>query len=136
MLTSHKVQGDIMMLLAGSELCANISGKVYREGYRPRDSRAEDIAVIFVNGRYGQVESGAVTLNIFIPDITPFDNGVYVEDGRRVAEVEMLAARWVESLETGRSNYRFSLLRTISSMADAEMHQHIVVVQLQYEYKG
>lgn len=135
MLTAHKVQTDIMALLADSELCAEVSGKVYREGYRPRDSRLEDISVIFVTGTPAQIEQGAVTLNIYVPDITPYNDGVYVEDGRRTSYIEELASRWVQSLTTSRTNYRFNLLRTISTNNDEAIHQHFVVVQLEYQHK-
>jgi hypothetical protein len=133
-LTAHKVQTDIMALLANSELCANVSGAVYSEGYRPRDSRLEDIIVIYVSGTPSQVEYGAVTLNIYVPDITPSNDGVYVEDGRRTAYIEELAARWVETLPPT-TNYKFNLLRTISTMADEATNQHFVVVQLEYRFK-
>lgn len=136
MLTAHKVQTDIMALLADSELCAEVSGKVYREGYRPRDSRLEDISVIFVTGTPAQIERGAVTLNIYVPDITPYNDGVYVEDGRRTSYIEELASRWVQSLTTSRTNYRFNLLRTISTNNDEAIHQHFVVVQLEYQHKN
>lgn len=135
MLTAHKVQTDIMALLADSELCAELSGEVYRKGYRPRDSRLEDIVVTFVAGTPAQVERGAVTLNIFVPDITPYDDGVYIEDGRRVADIEELASRWVKSLTANKSNYKFKLLRTISTDNDEAIHQHFVAVQLEYDYK-
>lgn len=135
MLTSHKVQSDIIALLKGSELCDAVSGSVYRKGYRPRDSRDEDIVVVFVNGIYGEVERGAVTLNIYVPDITPYNDGVFVEDGRRTASIEELASRWVKSMTANKSNYKFKLLRTISTAHDEAIHQHFVVVQLEYDYK-
>lgn len=136
MLTAHKVQTDIMALLADSELCAEVSGKVYRNGYRPRDSRLEDIVVTFVTGTPSQVEQGAVTLNIFVPDTTPYNDGVYVEDGHRTSYIEELADRWVQSLTTSRANYKFNLLRTISTDNDEAIHQHFVVVQLGYKFKN
>lgn len=136
MLTAHKVQDDIMALLRESELVDYVTGEVYREGYRPRDSRKEDIVVIFVTGTPEQVERGAVTLNIYVPDITPYNNGVYVEDGLRVSQIEHLADLWVQSLKARRTNYLFNLLRTISTMREEATHEHFVVVQLEYTYKS
>lgn len=136
MLTAHKVQDDIMALLRESELVNYVTGEVYREGYRPRDSRKEDIVVIFVTGTPEQVERGAVTLNIYVPDITPYNNGVYVEDGLRVSQIEHLADLWVQSLKARRTNYLFNLLRTISTMRKEATHEHFVVVQLEYTYKS
>lgn len=136
MLTAHTIQDDVIALLRDSELVGYITGEVYREGYRPRDSRKEDIVVIFVTGTPDQVERGAVTLNIYVPDITPYDNGVYVEDGLRVSQIEHLADLWVQSLKARRSNYRFKLLRTISTMREEATHEHFVVVQLEFNYKS
>lgn len=136
MLTAHKVQDDIMALLRESELVDYVTGEVYRKGYRPRDSRKEDIVVIFVTGTPEQVERGAVTLNIYVPDITPYNNGVYVEDGLRVSQIEHLADLWVQSLKARRTNYLFNLLRTISTMREETTHEHFVVVQLEYTYKS
>ena len=136
MLTAHKVQDDIMALLRESELVDYVTGEVYRKGYRPRDSRKEDIVVIFVTGTPEQVERGAVTLNIYVPDITPYNNGVYVEDGLRVSQIEHLADLWVQSLKARRTNYLFNLLRTISTMREETTHEHFVVVQLVYTYKS
>lgn len=135
MLTASIVQGDIKALLEGSELCAEVSGAVYRSGYRPRDSRLEDIVVIFVDGTPSQIERGAVTLNIYVPDIAPYNDGVLVADGKRVSRIEATADKWVSSLRASRTNYKFKLLRTISTDYDAEIKQHYVVVQLGYEFK-
>jgi hypothetical protein len=96
----------------------------------------EDTIVIFVSGFYGQIERGAVTLNIYVPDITPYNDGVYVEDGKRLEQVEQLAAEWVKSLNASRTPYLFTLSRTIDTMPEDAIHQHFVVVHLEYTYKG
>lgn len=135
MLTAHKVQTDIISLLAGSELAQGVSGEIYRYGYRPRNSQKEDIVVIFIDGMPTQIEQGAVTLNIYVPDITPNNDGVDVEDGKRTSAIEEMAARWVKSLTTKRSSYKFNLLSTISTYYDEDAHQHFVAVRMSYEYK-
>lgn len=134
MLTAERVVTDVMSLLEHSALSNEVTGKVYREGYRPRDSRDEDIIVGFVTGTPRQVEYGAVTLHIYVADIVNAD-GTSLKDGRRVAQIEQLAARWVESLPP-RINYKFRLLRTISTDHDEAARQHYVTVQLEYVYKS
>ncbi len=137
MKTASQIQGDIYQLLATDPvLCSMISGKVYRDGYRPRDSRLEDIIVIFTAGTVGQIETGVITVNIFAPDIDPYNNGVLVQDGKRTAELEKAAARWVESLTADRTNYHFRLQQTIYTEAETDIKQHFVVVQLRYRYYG
>lgn len=73
--TGKQIQGDIRKLLMDSTLYTQISGEVYRNGYRPRDSRKEDAVVIFTAGLPEQIQTGVVTINIFVPDIDCDDNG-------------------------------------------------------------
>lgn len=136
MLTAKQVQNDIYQMLRTSTLSSMISGAVYKSGYRPRDSKLEDATVIFTAGTTGDIQRGVVTINIFVPDIDPFENGLLVEDGERTAELEKAAAEWVETLTADKSNYKFRLQQTIYTEAEAEINQHFVVVILQYDYKA
>lgn len=134
--TSKQIQGDIYQLLKDSTLYSMISGEVYRQGYRPRDSRKEDAVVIFTTGVPDQIQTGVVTLNIYVPDIDPYNNGLMVEDGERTEQIERLAGQWVESLTTDKSCYKFKLQQTIYTEEEAEINQHFIVVKLRYEYFG
>lgn len=137
MKTAKFVQSDIIALLEGSDLAASLSGSVYRgtaeDSYRPRDSKLEDIVVIFTAGTVAEVQEGVVTVQIYVPDITPYDNGVFVEDGRRTAEIEEAAASWVESLSYNRCDYLFNLTKAIHTSYNVDIHQHFVVVSLGYK---
>lgn len=134
--TGKQVQGDVYELLKDSTLFSMISGGVYRGGYRPRDSKQEDAVVIFTTGMSDQIQTGVVTINIFVPDIDPYDNGVLVEDGERTEAIERLAADWVDSLSADISCYRFKLMQTIYTEEESEINQHFVVVKLAYRYFG
>ena len=132
--TGKQVQGDIYRLFKVSTLYTMISGDVYRNGYRPRDSRLEDAIVTFTAGIPDQIQTGVVTVNIFVPDIDPYKNGVLVEDGRRTDELERLAQAWVDSLTAAVSCYKFKLMQTIYTEEEADINQHFIVVKLGYEY--
>lgn len=136
MKTAKEIQSDVIALFKGSDLAKSVSGKVYRNGYRPRDSKVEDIIVTFTAGLPGQIESGLVTVNIFYPDIDPYQNGVFVEDGKRGAELEALARDWVESLAGNALGYLFTPNGTIFSLEETELTppQHFVVIALNYRY--
>ena len=134
--TAKQVQTDVYTLLRDSTLYTLLSGEVYRNGLRPRDSRLEDAVVTFTTGLPDEIQTGVVTINIYVPDIDPYDNGVFVEDGERTAEVEALAQAWVDSLSCEVSNYRFKLQQTIYTEAEPELNQHFVVVKLTYRYFG
>lgn len=133
-LTSKQVQGDIYRLLKNSSLARNLSGEVYRSGMRPRDSRQEDAVVIFTSGLSEQVQTGVVTVNIFIPDTDGSGTGVSEENGQRCEEIEKAAAAWVKSLTAEKSCYRFKLQQTIYTEAEPETQSHFVVVKLKYRY--
>ncbi|MCM1168898.1 MAG: hypothetical protein NC324_03075 [Bacteroides sp.] len=131
--TGTQIQGDIMLLLRKSPLAGIVSGDIYRNGLRPRDSRQEDIIVTYTAGIPGQIQTGVVTVNIYVPDIDPYDNGVLVCNGARCAEIEVAAQEWVESLTAKGSNYRFELQQTIMTCEDWEVNQHFVCVKLKYK---
>lgn len=134
--TSKQVQSDVIALLQNSPLAASVSGAVYRgtpdSSFRPRDSKLEDIVVIFTTGYPYEIETGVVTIQIYVPDIDPYGDGVLVEDGRRTEQIERLADEWVNSLTCDRSNYKFKLRQSIHTQSNTDIHQHFVVVRLGY----
>lgn len=131
--TAKQVQTDIIELIRNSELAADISGEVYRNGYRPRDSRLEDIVVTFTTGLPDEIQTGVVTINVYVPDIDPYGNGVLVEDGERTEALEILSQKWVDSLMGSGTNYVFKLRQTIYTEAEQDINQHFVVVKLGYK---
>ena len=133
-LTSKRVQGDIYRLLKRSSLAASLSGQVYRQGMRPRDSRQEDAVVIFTTGLPDQVQSGVVTVNIFVPDVEGVGTGVLEEDGKRCEEIEAAAAAWVKTLTADKSCYRDTPQQEIYTEDEPETNQHFVVVKLKYRF--
>lgn len=132
--TGKQIQGDIYRMLKASTLATAISGEVYRNGIRPRDSQKEDAIVIFTTGTPDEIQEGVVTVNIYVPDIDPYDNGVTVEDSERTEELEQLADAWVNSLTADKSCYKFRLMQTIYTEDEAAINQHFVVIKLQYRY--
>lgn len=132
MKTAKEVQGDIINLLRGSALAKAVSGNIYRKGYRPLNSQAEDITVGFVTGVTGEIQEGVVVINVYVADIDAIGNGTMVENGARTTEIERLADDWAQSLTASRSNYLFELSQTIYTEAEREVHQHFVSIRLNY----
>lgn len=131
--TAKQVQTDIIELIRNSEIAADISGEVYRNGYRHRDSRLEDIVVTFTTGLPDEIQTGVVTINVYVPDIDPYGNGVLVEDGERTEALEILSQKWVDSLMGSGTNYVFKLRQTIYTEAEQDINQHFVVIKLGYK---
>ena len=67
--TAKEVLNELRELVLNSSLAKTLSGKVYMQGQRPRDSVKEDIILIFTAGTAEQLHAGLLTLNIYDPDI-------------------------------------------------------------------
>lgn len=135
MVTGQKVITDVIALLRQTELPSVIGGGIYRQGTRPRDSRAEDLVVIFTTGDAGQFQKGLVTLNIYVPDIGAVgSDGVNYEDSARCEEIEAAALKAVESLRAYKSDYLFRLRDAIFTQRDESINQSFVVVRLGFKY--
>ena len=131
--TAKDIQTDFYTLLKDSDLAAMVNGIVYRDGFRPRDSKKEDIVIIYSAGEDdGEIQSGIVTLNIYVPDILPYKNGTMVENAARTAKIERAAQEWYESIRGVMPEYIFGLYNTIHTTADEDINQHFVVVQVKY----
>jgi hypothetical protein len=135
--TAKQIQGDIITLLKDGIIANTVSGGIYRatpeSSYRPRDSKKEDVLVVFTTGDAEQIQSGIFTIKIYIPDIENPNNGILQEDGHRCEELEIIAALWVDSLTADKSDYKFKLQQTIYTETESEINQHFVVVKLKYE---
>ncbi|MDD7468335.1 MAG: hypothetical protein PUK60_01930 [Bacteroidales bacterium] len=136
MKTAKQIQEDVIDLLRGSTLREQVTGGVYPGGLRPRDSRLEDIEVIFTLGNPGQIESGVVTINVFCPDVPEgLTQGAKVENARRTREIERLLAEWVETLTPATTGgYLFTPASTILTLPEEETDQHFTSVKLKYRY--
>lgn len=142
--TGKEIEGDVLALMrrsyivtgrdSGSGNIPGIRGGVYRATMRPRDSKAEDMTVMFTTATAEQVQEGVVTLNIFVPDILNRANGVTAEDGERCEQIERLAQDSVDWLKADKSNYLFSLERAIHTNRNPEISQSFVVVPLRFRY--
>ncbi len=130
--TGSEVVGDIRRLLDASGLKATLSGGIYRGGMRPRDSRKEDLVIIFTAGTHGDVDEGVVTLNLYVPDVEL--GGVMVANGQRCEELERMLYEWASGLSTASTPYLFRMRRAISTHAEEEIHQHFVSLKLGYRY--
>lgn len=130
--TAKEIVGDIVEMVNSSPVAQIINGCVYRKGYRPRDSKKEDIVVIFTTGKPNQIEEGVVTIHAYVPDIE--FNGVMVEDGKRCDKIESAMTDFANSLNTNGSCYKFKLQATVSTEEAPEIDQHFVVAMLYYKY--
>ena len=134
--TRRALPYTLPFVLGAGGMADCVSGGVYRQGLRPRDSRLEDITVGFVAGVPDQIQTGTIAICIYVPDIDPYENGVLVEDMQRTAQLELVAQDWYDSIHTLAigQGYNLSLQDTITTVEDEPIQQHFVSVMLNYKY--
>lgn len=131
--TGLEVQRDIYNLINGSLLASTVNGKVYYDGTRPRDSKKEDIIIVYTTGFTDQIQEGTVTVNIYVPDIQYTTNGILSPNIGRLLTIQRAAQDWVNTLKVGGSNYKFKLRLSITTGDEPDIDQHFVHVRLGYE---
>ena len=133
--TSEEILDDICALVENTPLEEAMNGKIYQEGFRPRDSKSEDLVVIYTAGvAKGEIVTGELTFNLYVPDIQPYKNGVYVRKKRRLSALSQALQSWIASQTLGKTEYKLSQLEPIKVVKDREINQHLLVLHVQYEY--
>ena len=134
--TGTQVLTDVYGWLRDSALAEMVSGNVYYAETRPRDSKLEDIVVGYLAGVPADLQQIVVNINIFVPDIDPWDNGVLTPNVARLSAIEQAAAEWSNSLTVATTNgdYNVSLYDNIHSGEAMGIGQHYVNVQLRLRY--
>lgn len=129
--TGGQVLDDVFKLLKESGLADFVSGELYKNS-RPLNSQLEDIVVSFKTGLDGEIQEGAVTVNIWIPDI---DNGSgeKIMNSARCTEIEAKANDAIPHGVSPDHEYRFSLGNMIRTFKEPEIEQHFVNVDLRFE---
>ena len=133
MRTSKEIQTDLLALLVDSPLARAVSGKVYRGGQRPRDSKNEDITLHITSVTASQRQEGVAVVNVFVPDIPVGTTATLTEDARRTAELERTAATWAEGLTANLTgDYLVRLASAVYTMREEDTKEHFVVVRLRF----
>lgn len=133
MRTASQITGDFYKALRNGALAKELNGGVYREGLRPVSSRQEDAVLVFTQGTAGQLDTGTITVLVFVPDIDNDGTGSLVEDKRRTAEIEAAALSWVKGLQSDLTGYKTELAQTILTLPDIAIKQHFISVKINYE---
>lgn len=133
MRTSKEIQTDLLALLVDSPLAQAVSGKVYRGGQRPRDSKNEDITLHITSVTASQRQEGVAVVNVFVSDIPVGMTATLTEDARRTAELERIATNWAEGLTTNLTGeYLIRLASAVYTMREEDTKEHFVVVRLRF----
>lgn len=99
-MTASTAERILFAAVKASPLGQAIRGSCYRAGMRPDDARTEDIVLRFLAGTDGQVQTGIVVLNVYIPDLTSGQRTL--PDLSRIGEIEELLAAFIDSFDDPR----------------------------------
>lgn len=127
--TGGSVEEDVYMLIKNSQFRTSISGSLYREGMRPINSVSEDAVVSFLAGLDGEIQTGVLNLNIYVPDIV--SNKQKVKNISRCSELEILANNFIQSLSLS-GDYQFELDKMIQTFKSQEIEQHFVNCRIKF----
>jgi len=133
-LTSKEILAEFYAMVKGSPLAEAVNGEVYYSHTRPRDSEKEDITVAFVTGLADQMQTGVIAVGIYVPDIKPYENGVYVEDMERTKVLERIAQDWLDAHPEAETRYYVEQQGTVATIEDKDIHQHFISVMLRYQF--
>ena len=132
MIKSEKhIESDLFKLISASPLAKMVSGKVYRKGMRPEGAATEDIVVKFLAGAEGQIQTGVIVMNIYVPDISSQALKRKVENTSRVEQLEDAVIDFVSGCTD--TEYLYELDETPYSLAVEGIDQHVIYSRIHYQ---
>ena len=130
--TGGEIEHDVFDIIVSSQLKNEIKGDVYLDGTRPKDPRNEDAVIAFMTGLDGQIQTGAITINVYVPNI---DNGsgVLVKDTARCKYLERKVDEILRSLKP--TDYHFSLGSIVRTFKTEDVEEYFVNAKLKFKLK-
>lgn len=136
MITGLKAEEDFFTALTTKEqtLLKGIHGAIWRDGTRPRDSKAEDVILRLTSLSSGQTQYGVITLLCHCPDID-HGKGNTIRNSARLAEIAELAQYTAENVWKSLPEYYITAkpYQGITSQISASMGQHFLNVPIYFE---
>ncbi len=100
------IKDDIYKFIKNTTLATAVSGKICKQGVRPKGSDKEDIVISVIANVNGQIQEATVNVNVYVADDVKSD-GQNQEATIRLRELCDIAS---ETLEVGAGeDYRFTL---------------------------
>lgn len=129
--TAEDVEGDIYTAVS-KYLKGRIDGEAYRRGARPTNrGDKEDAVVSFLSGLDGQVQTGVVVVNVYVPNERKGDH----YSVKNVARSTAVARTLLNMLkETRISGYDLRTERTVQTEEDNGATR--VTLRIKYKYNA
>jgi hypothetical protein len=122
------IKDDLYKFINASRIKTAITGKICKQGVRPKGSTLEDVVISVIANVNGQIQEAAVNVNIYVADDIKAD-GQNQETTIRLRELCQIAS---EELEVGHGDgYRFTL-ESQQVLAVDETKEHVINNRLVY----
>ena len=130
--TGSEIESDVFNIINASQLKVLIAGKVYKEGMRPLNAKTEDAIISFMTGLDGQIQTGVVTVNVYVPNMVSDPvTGVLIKNISRCRTLEILVNAIVQELVPG--EYRFGLGAIVQTFPAPEIGQHFINCKIKFQ---
>lgn len=131
--TETQIEKDFFHFVKASPIGSAIRGKVYRDGMRPRNSKAEDAVIKFVSGLDGQIQDGVVVLNVFVPKELFGNDTDPVKDIARVDALEQIIRDWLENFKSSEYLLPQNQRSTIQSIEDPQTSETYIHTRIRFK---
>ena len=128
-LTSSDIEQDVYDLIQLSSLKTSISGKIYKSGMRPPNSKLEDVVITFLAGLGNQLQTGVVNVNTYVNNVVL--DGIHVKDTIRIKALETIIKSWISGIIN--QKYEFELDKTMQVYEVPEISQHFINTRLKFK---
>lgn len=126
--SADEIEKDIFLMVKNCKVAKEIKGAVYRDGMRAIDSISEDIVVSFKTGLDGQFQTGELSVNTYVPNITK--NGWSIKNVARCNELANLIMGDLNGLTNG--EYLISLKNIPQSYKVENINQYFINARLRF----
>ena len=100
------IKDDLCEFISNSPLKSAVTGKVCKQGVRPKDSDKEDVVISVIANINGQIQEAVVNVNIYVKDDIKSDG----QNQEATIRLRYLCKIASETLEVGSGeDYRFTL---------------------------
>lgn len=127
--TEQEIERDFYSFIKNSPLGKSIKGKVYRDEMRPANAKNEDLIVKFYTGVDGQIQTGTVIIDIYVPDIANGD-GRKVKNSPRIAELQRFILEFIENNEN--TEYQMETELSPYTIPSEEIEQHEIKTRIKF----
>lgn len=128
--TEMQIERDFFLLVKQNPLGQVIKGAVYRSDMRPADAETEDLVVKFYTGVDGQVQTGTVIFDIYVPDVPYGKSGRKVSDKQRIGELQELIQSFVN--DNTDTEYLLSMETSPYTVEVEDIEQHCIKTRIKF----